>query len=81
MKSKLARIDRCELTDHYEVAIVHKTPLHIRLLHQTGEQEQRILPLNLRCQNGKDYLFATDSEGREVHIDVDDITDVREFPL
>ncbi len=81
MKSKKSRIDRCELTDHYEAAIMHRRRLHVCWQDQQGEHEQCLLPTDLCCDQGRDYLFAMGAADSQLRICLDDITQVREFPL
>ncbi|MEH6624848.1 MAG: hypothetical protein V7739_00250 [Motiliproteus sp.] len=77
MKSKMSRLDHCELTDHYEAAIMHHRYLHVRWQDQQGEHEQRLLPTDLRCDHGRDYLLAEGAQGRQLRICLDEIADVR----
>ncbi len=80
MKSKLSHIGRCELTDHYEVAIMHQSHLHIRWKNEDVEYDQRVMPTDLSCVHGKEYLLVTTSEGESIRICLDQIVDVKEFP-
>ncbi len=80
MKSELSRIDRCELADHYEEAIMAGKALHVRWHHDgSDEQEERIHPYDLKAHDGKDYLLARDQSGTELRICIDRILSVREF--
>ncbi len=79
MKSELRSVDRCEQTDHYEASIMHRQALHVRWLDDGGEREARLLPYDLRAENGKDFLFARDQQGQELRICLDQVLQVREF--
>lgn len=79
MKSKLSHINRCELTDRYEVAIMHRTVLHIRWECQGEVLDQPLVPMNLCCENGQEYLYAEKTGGAPLKIGLDQILDVQEF--
>ena len=61
----------CARYDEYEIAIMHRARLHLTWQEDNVIYDQTVTPLNLRTQNGAEYLILRDAAGttREVRLD------------
>lgn len=64
----------CGLHSGYELAIMHKAALQLTWLDQYKQQhEERLMPLDLKTKDHKEYLIARSSSGEMHEIRLDKI--------
>lgn len=63
----------CALHSRYELAAMHRQPLHIRWRDQHGDRQARLTPLDLQVRDGAEYLLARAAGGAVCRIRLDRI--------
>lgn len=68
----------CDVHSQYELAIMHKNQLQLSWFIK-GEiiTEQNIVPLDVQTKNKAEYLIAKSSNGENLCIRLDHITEMR----
>lgn len=64
----------CGLYSEYEVAILHRTPLHLSWRDEHGaEHNERLIATDLQTRNHCEYLIAENHEGKPRELRLDQI--------
>jgi len=65
----------CALHDEYEIAIMRRQKLNITWLDDSGcSHESRVLPVDIKVENGEEFLVAEEEGGERLTIRLDRIT-------
>lgn len=64
----------CDLHSQYELAIMHHTPLRLVWRDNTGlDHVCTVLPIDLKTEQGEEFLLAQDHTGQAISIRLDRI--------
>jgi len=79
MKDSIHGINRCDLTDLFEIAVMHQQPLHLTWLEGQERHSGRIAPCDLVTEQGQEFLIGTDDDGAPWRMPLEQICAVKEF--